>query len=290
MNFEPSHKGSHQYIGKINGKTYVVPHNKLNIYEPEYKQHIPHEVVTSRSHIEKHNRNLSPEEINVVHQHIHQVHGESNMKHLEEKTLTDAEKSKKESLVKSMKKNKEDFKQRYGDKAKGVMYATATKMAKRLAQEAAEDSLVLEELDAKKFFSSYKRNESQNKHTLNASNLAKHFGDEEDKTLAKKGVDALKKQGYQPHSKELDDMHVRLYKKALKHFNIKEETTYSVVKEIINEVMTRKHFQQVADVIKAHPDATKRKELANHHAEIFHKSNPRFDKKKFFAAAGVENE
>ncbi len=35
-----------------------------------------------------------------------------------------------EGKKKGMKKNKKDFKQRYGDDAESVMYATATKIAK----------------------------------------------------------------------------------------------------------------------------------------------------------------
>lgn len=66
-----------------------------------------------------------------------------------------------------------------------------------------------------------------------------------------------------------------------------ESRTFEIVKNVIAEMTTRKHFQQVADIIKAHPDAEKRKELAHHHAAIFAKQNPRFDHKKFFAAAGV---
>lgn len=57
--------------------------------------------------------------------------------------------------------------------------------------------------------------------------------------------------------------------------------------ESLEEQMTRKHFQQVADVIKAHPDQEKRNELAKHHAEIFKASNPRFDHGRFYAAAGA---
>lgn len=49
---------------------------------------------------------------------------------LEEKALTPEEKAKKEKIVMSMKKNFGDFKKRYGDKAKEVMYATATDKAK----------------------------------------------------------------------------------------------------------------------------------------------------------------
>ena len=50
-----------------------------------------------------------------------------------EKTLTKAEKEKKEEIVKSMKKDKKGFQARYGDRAKEVMYATATKIAKKKA-------------------------------------------------------------------------------------------------------------------------------------------------------------
>jgi hypothetical protein len=43
--------------------------------------------------------------------------------------LTDEEMSEREKIVKGMKKNFSSFKAKYGEKAKGVMYATATKMA-----------------------------------------------------------------------------------------------------------------------------------------------------------------
>ena len=58
----------------------------------------------------------------------------------------------------------------------------------------------------------------------------------------------------------------------------------------LEEMMTRKHFQQVADVIKSHEDPMKRHELAHHHSEIFTKSNPRFDRNRFFAAANASHE
>jgi hypothetical protein len=56
-------------------------------------------------------------------------------KHFEEVELTEreldpTEKSEKERLVKGLKKSAADFKKRYGTRAKSVMYATATKMAK----------------------------------------------------------------------------------------------------------------------------------------------------------------
>ena len=49
---------------------------------------------------------------------------------IEERTLTASETDKKENIVKSMKKGMAGFKERYGDRAKSVMYATATKQAK----------------------------------------------------------------------------------------------------------------------------------------------------------------
>lgn len=50
---------------------------------------------------------------------------------IEERELSSSEKDKKETYVKSMKKGLQGFKERYGDKGKEVMYATATKMAKK---------------------------------------------------------------------------------------------------------------------------------------------------------------
>ena len=60
--------------------------------------------------------------------------------------------------------------------------------------------------------------------------------------------------------------------------------TYNEVLEHLIEGVTRKHFQQTAEAIAEHPDAKKRTELANHHAAIFIKQNPRFDKGRFVSA------
>jgi len=49
---------------------------------------------------------------------------------LDERALDPTEKKEKERLVKGMKKSASDFKKRYGERAKSVMYATATKQAK----------------------------------------------------------------------------------------------------------------------------------------------------------------
>jgi hypothetical protein len=50
---------------------------------------------------------------------------------MDERTLTKGETAEKERIVKGMKKSLAGFKARYGDKAKSVMYATATKAAKK---------------------------------------------------------------------------------------------------------------------------------------------------------------
>lgn len=57
---------------------------------------------------------------------------------LDEKKLTSAEKKKQEEIVKSMKDRLSDFEKRYPGRGKEVMYATATKMAKKIAEQALE--------------------------------------------------------------------------------------------------------------------------------------------------------
>ena len=54
-----------------------------------------------------------------------------DVEQIDERTLTSGETAKKEDYVKGMKKSVSGFKARYGDDAKSVMYATATKMAKK---------------------------------------------------------------------------------------------------------------------------------------------------------------
>jgi hypothetical protein len=59
---------------------------------------------------------------------------------IQEKTLTAAETKKKEEIVKSMKKSAGDFEERYPGRGKEVMYATATKQAKKVAEETESDT------------------------------------------------------------------------------------------------------------------------------------------------------
>jgi len=92
-------------------------------------------------------------------------------------------------------------------------------------------------------------------------------------------------QSRQPHGAEFTDRGasaVRDARKTVKRMQGEEA--------IVEGGPTRKHFQQVADLIKEIPDEQKRKELAQHHAGIFKSQNPRFDHARFYKAAGVNEE
>lgn len=52
-----------------------------------------------------------------------------NLKMVQEKKMTSSQKKKREDIVKGMKSNEKEMKDRYGDRWKDVMYATATKKA-----------------------------------------------------------------------------------------------------------------------------------------------------------------
>lgn len=79
---------------------------------------------------------------------------------LDEKTLTPNELTKREEIVKSLKKKQSDFVKRYGaDRAKSVMYAVATKTAKAVTEES---------LDEGKFIDSLKSNSKKLISKLNA--------------------------------------------------------------------------------------------------------------------------
>ena len=56
-----------------------------------------------------------------------------------EEAMSKAQYAKREEIVKSMKKKMGEFKDKYGDKAKDVMYATATKMAMKEEADLQED-------------------------------------------------------------------------------------------------------------------------------------------------------
>ena len=60
---------------------------------------------------------------------------ETPEKAMSEAEMTDAQMKKREEIVKELKKKEDEFKERYGDRYKEVMYATATKMAMKSVDE-----------------------------------------------------------------------------------------------------------------------------------------------------------
>lgn len=103
-----------------------------------------------------------------------------------------------------------------------------------------------------------------------------------------------------PDYSEKDSGYVPTVKKSGKLMKSTEKATKAEIKsrlgkhtkpkhlpeESLDEAVSRKHFQQVADLIKGHESQEKRNELASHHAGIFAKQNPRFDHARFHKAAG----
>ncbi len=103
-----------------------------------------HDAVDSHGPEQHHNHNFNGTKIRTS---IRDQEGEvlesmnEACKTMKEEEMTDAQMKKREEIVKSMKKSKGDFEKRYGDRAKDVMYATATKMAMREGFEFTEEQL-----------------------------------------------------------------------------------------------------------------------------------------------------
>jgi len=102
---------------------------------------------------------------------------------LMEKKLTKAEKEKKEEVVKSMKKDKKGFEERYGERGEEVMHATATKMAKKKAESQETDSGSLAEagLDMNLIKAAQGGMNSVKKDPESERNINKPYGSRSDK-------------------------------------------------------------------------------------------------------------
>jgi hypothetical protein len=108
---------------------------------------------------------------------------------IEERSMTDAEMKKREDYVKGMKKNISGFKAKYGERAKDVMYATATKMA--MKEETLDEALDPSEIagnpkmyDASTVKKAYyhKSTSASDKESL-ARHLDRHHGNKEWRTV-----------------------------------------------------------------------------------------------------------
>lgn len=66
------------------------------------------------------------------------------------------------------------------------------------------------------------------------------------------------------------------------------EETMKPFKAFLDEAsVTRKHFREVANTVRAVEDPAKRQELADHHSAIFKRANPNFSHEKFHEACGT---
>jgi len=70
---------------------------------------------------------------------------------------------------------------------------------------------------------------------------------------------------------------------AADRFSLEESRKYGLKEEI-----SKRDFKLVADLIKKHPDPIARHHMAKHHAEVFAKTNPKFNRGMFFAAANAK--
>jgi hypothetical protein len=100
-----------------------------------------------------------------------------------EKKLTKAEKEKKEEVVKSMKKDKAGFKERYGKRGEEVMHATATKIAKKKTESQKSDQESLSEagLDMNLIKAAQGAMSSVKKDPESERNIKKPYGSRSDK-------------------------------------------------------------------------------------------------------------
>ena len=118
-------------------KAFIDKHlvQKVELPSPEYKEA---EVIDFKAENEKKRPADHP---NDEGKEVYESVQEGNVAEAE---MTDAQKAKREEIVKELKKKMSDFKDRYGDRATDVMYATATKMAMKDDEED-EDEDELEE-------------------------------------------------------------------------------------------------------------------------------------------------
>ena len=72
---------------------------------------------------------------------------------------------------------------------------------------------------------------------------------------------------------------------AAEHFDLAESRRYG-----LREAVARKDFKLVADLIKRHSDAGARHHMAKHHADVFAKMDPKFNRGMFFTAANAREQ
>jgi hypothetical protein len=114
--------------GQWRGKTSPSPYKDSNVAKSgERKGMITKSAIQRTKDAIRSRLNSEETEIQVINADIA---NRVEMIDIEERSLTEPEMKKKEEIVKSMKKGMKGFKERYGERAKEVIYATAAKIAK----------------------------------------------------------------------------------------------------------------------------------------------------------------
>ena len=207
---------------------------------------------------------------------------------LQEKTLTAAETKKKEEIVKSMKGSAADFEKRYPGRGKEVMYATATKQAKKVAEdtEQVDEGMTMKDFKAN-------RKKLQRKEASADAEKRGHEGKEWYNSGRKYGTDEAKSR----RANMSDDQRAARHRAAVDPDDDRDENTYSADKTK-NPKKLRKQ-KAMGELGEQHIDekvglsivsAREPKYDRNEHGEV--KINPanalRFAGKKLANAAGVK--
>ena len=122
---------------------------------------------------------------------------------IDEKTLTSAETKKKEELVKSMKDKAADFEKRYPGRGKEVMYATATKMAKKMVEQAMEIQPKTQEPKEKPLDTAVERQKFAN---LRMMQQKQQQLQKQRLNLQKQGKLPLENEFYEPEGEMIDEL------------------------------------------------------------------------------------
>lgn len=188
----PSKEAASEHAGKLNAKS-SSPHVYYT-YGGNINEDME-DLNESKAHIEQH---LADRDINSkVTGNVVKVHSSdvsATKKHIQnagykdhtvvgglnEEKMSDEDMDQREKIVKGMKKNLQGFKARYGDRAKDVMYATATKQAMK------EGAVPSTEKTVK----------------------VKHATSGKEIVVTAKSADKYKAQGYHPVKEELDEEHI----------------------------------------------------------------------------------
>jgi len=130
------------FMEALKGKQHKIDKNKngkIDAHDFKLLQKEEQEIEESEERMARADYKVSPSGRKSHKEIVFTSGQEDKTKETVEEEMTDAQMKKREEIVKSMKKDKAGFKDRYGDRAETVMYATATKMA--MKEETVDESV-----------------------------------------------------------------------------------------------------------------------------------------------------